>query len=73
MPARQKLGASRMSPQPHKGLGINTWGGCERERATTPDQTKSTDAAARDEILQCRPDLKGKSLEAMRRILRREA
>jgi hypothetical protein len=29
--------------------------------------------AARDEILQRRPELRGKSLEAMRRILRREA
>lgn len=39
-----------------------------------PDETKSrANAAARDEILQCRPELKGKSLEAMRRILRREA
>ncbi len=33
----------------------------------------STGSAARDEILRRRPDLKGKSLEAMRRILRREA
>jgi hypothetical protein len=42
--------------------------------ARTPaDNTKSADDAARDEILQRRPELRGKSLEAMRRILRREA
>jgi hypothetical protein len=40
---------------------------------TPPDDTKSADDAARVEILQQRPELKGKSLEAMRRILRREA
>ena len=40
---------------------------------TPPDDTKSADDVARDEILQQRPELKGKSLEAMRRILRREA
>jgi len=36
------------------------------------DETKTPDDAARDEIVQRRPELKGKSLEAMRRILRRE-
>jgi hypothetical protein len=40
---------------------------------TPPDDTKSADDAPRDEILQRRPELRGKSLEAMRRILRREA
>jgi hypothetical protein len=41
---------------------------------TPPDETKLSRAnVARDEILQRRPELKGKSLEAMRRILRREA
>jgi len=40
--------------------------------ARTPiDQAKA--AAERDEILNRRPELRGKSLEAMRRILRREA
>jgi hypothetical protein len=40
-----------------------------------PGETESAAnaAAARDEILQRRSELKGKSLEAMRRILRREA
>jgi hypothetical protein len=39
------------------------------------NETKSAvdDTAAREEILQRRPELKGRSLEAMRRILRREA
>jgi hypothetical protein len=40
---------------------------------TFPNETKSADDAARAEILQRRPELRGKSLEAMRRILRREA
>ena len=40
---------------------------------TAPDETKSRANVARDEILRRRPELKGKSLEAMRRILRREA
>src|SRR5262249_107929 len=40
--------------------------------ARTPEQIKPADAAARDDILQRRPDLKGKSLEAIKRILRRE-
>src|SRR5262249_54085959 len=41
--------------------------------ARTPEQIKWADAAARDEILERRPDLKGKSLEAIKRILRRKA
>jgi hypothetical protein len=40
---------------------------------TAPDETKSRANVARDEILQRRPELKGKSPEGMRRILRREA
>jgi hypothetical protein len=40
---------------------------------TFPNETKSADDAARGEILQRCPELRGKSLEAMRRILRREA
>ena len=39
----------------------------------TPPGEVAANEAARDEILQHRPELKGKSLEAMRRILRREA
>jgi hypothetical protein len=37
------------------------------------DETKTLDDAAREEIVRRRPELKGKSLEVMRRILRREA
>jgi hypothetical protein len=41
--------------------------------ARTPQKPKLlADDAARDEILQRRPELKGKSAEAIRRILRRE-
>jgi hypothetical protein len=39
---------------------------------TPPKDTKLADDAARDEILQRPPELKGKILEAMRRMLRRE-
>ena len=37
-----------------------------------PPGEMAANATARDEIFRRRPDLKGKSLEAMRRILRRE-
>jgi hypothetical protein len=41
---------------------------------TPPDENESAaDTATREQILQRRPELKGKSLEAMQRILRREA
>jgi hypothetical protein len=51
---------------------LQPWHACRMTRAAS-NETKSTDKAARDEILRERPDLRGKSLEAMRRILRREA
>jgi hypothetical protein len=41
--------------------------------AKTSEQARLVDAATREEILHHRPDLRGKSLLAMRRILRREA
>jgi hypothetical protein len=40
--------------------------------AVRGEEPATEDIATREEILQRRPDLMGKSLEAMRRILRRE-
>src|SRR5262245_2953850 len=56
-------GTEPLSPQ------VQAWHDCHMART---DETKTSDDAARDEIVQRRPELKGKSLEAMRRILRRE-
>jgi hypothetical protein len=42
-------------------------------KSTDKAKSRIDDEAARDELLQRRPELKGKSLEVMRRILRREA
>jgi hypothetical protein len=56
-------GTEPLSPQ------VQAWHDC---RIARTDETKIPDDAARDEIVQRRPELKGKSLEAMRRILRRE-
>jgi len=55
------------------GVGLIASVSNKRTKSTDEAKSRVDDEAARDEILQRRPELKGKSLEAMRRILRREA